>query len=145
MYKKKDCTPLGTVGRGMSHGGNGGWGTIFLTPPKHHSDALALGNKSGGDNFRCQNHVLRIDFRKSARKKAKNAPNWTFSTEHCAAANAGDPPRALTAVTTAPSPAQVSGRTPWPARRASRPPWGPLEWRCSRINYDYKILMQPMD
>ena len=57
-----------------------GWGPIFLTPPKHHSDALALGNKSGGDNFRCQNHVLRIDFRKYARKKAKNAPNWTFSS-----------------------------------------------------------------
>ena len=32
--------------------------------------------------------------------------------EHCAAANARDPPRALTAATTAPSPAQASGRTP---------------------------------
>ena len=36
----------------------------------------------------------------------------------CAAANARDPPRALTAATTAPSPAQVSGRTP---RHPARP------------------------
>ena len=32
--------------------------------------------------------------------------------EHCAAAKARDPPRALTAATTAPSPAQASYRTP---------------------------------
>ena len=40
--------------------------------------------------------------------------------ENCAAAKARDPPRALTAATTAPSPAQASGRALWPARRASQ-------------------------
>ena len=38
--------------------------------------------------------------------------------EHCAAAKACHPPRALTAATTAPSPAQASGRTP---RHPARP------------------------
>ena len=63
--------------------------------------------------------MLQIDFEKYVRKKKSTNSKLL---EHFAAANASNPPRALTAVTTAPSPAQASGRTP---RHPARPGDGP--------------------
>ena len=90
---------------------HGGWGTTFFTPPKHHSDASALGNGSEGNNFRCYKYVAQIDFGICTMKKAKNAPNRSFSSTV---------PRPMLA--TRPRPSPPSRRHPArPRRRAERP------------------------